>query len=202
MWLQTCYHQAGGPEAGETGALGPISELQGNCPAVECWWCACITINNLLQNKGNGLRQPHTRVNSLMNFKQCKKRLTWATEKRYWTVGQWSRVIFSDGSKFCISFGNRGPRVWRKPYEADKPGCTKFSIKFPQSTIVWGHHREECQQLELDLCVFCEQMSLKHFLLLTAEQLFRGDKFTLQHDLAQHFLVQRVCVCVCVKMSF
>ena len=34
--LQTCYHQAGRPEAGETGALGPISELRGNCPAVEC----------------------------------------------------------------------------------------------------------------------------------------------------------------------
>ena len=23
-------------EAGETGALGPISEVRGNCPAVEC----------------------------------------------------------------------------------------------------------------------------------------------------------------------
>ena len=36
----------------------------------------------------------------------------------------------------------------------------KFSIKFPQSTMVWEHPKEECQQLQLDLCVFCEQMSL------------------------------------------
>ena len=26
--------------------------------------------------------------------------------------------------------------------------------------MVWGHYGEECQQMELDLCVFCEQMSL------------------------------------------
>ncbi len=31
--------------------------------------------------------------------------LTWAKEKN-WTVAQWSKVLFSDESKFCISFGN------------------------------------------------------------------------------------------------
>ena len=36
MWAQTCYHQAGRLEAGETGAIGPISEVRRNCPAVEC----------------------------------------------------------------------------------------------------------------------------------------------------------------------
>ena len=104
------------------------------------------------------------RMKPLLNFKQCKKRLTCTTEKRYWTVGQWSRIILSDESKFCISFGNRGQRIWRKPYEAglsaDKPGCTKSNVKFPQNTMVWGHHGEECQQLELDLYVLCEQMLL------------------------------------------
>ncbi len=28
-----------------------------------------------------------------------------------WTVALWSKVLFSDESKFCISFGNQGPRV-------------------------------------------------------------------------------------------
>ena len=60
MWPQMCYHQARRPEAGEIGALGPISEVRGNDPAVECGWCVCITINNLSQNKGNGLCQPRT----------------------------------------------------------------------------------------------------------------------------------------------
>ncbi|KAI2662093.1 Ribosomal RNA large subunit methyltransferase F [Labeo rohita] len=29
-----------------------------------------------------------------------------------------SKVLFADESKFCISFGNQGPRVWRKGGEA------------------------------------------------------------------------------------
>ncbi len=37
---------------------------------------------------------------------------SWAKDKKDWT--EWSKVMFSDESKFCISFGNQGPRVWRK----------------------------------------------------------------------------------------
>ena len=59
VWPQTCC-PVGRLEAGKTGALGPISELRGDCSTVEWWWCACITINNLSQNKGNGLHQPYT----------------------------------------------------------------------------------------------------------------------------------------------
>ncbi len=50
----------------------------------------------------------------LLNQRQRQKCLTWAVEKKNWTVDQWSKVLFSDESKFCISFGNQGPRVWRK----------------------------------------------------------------------------------------
>ncbi len=41
----------------------------------------------------------------LLNQRQRQKRLTWAVEKKNWTVAQWSKVLFSDESKFCISFG-------------------------------------------------------------------------------------------------
>ncbi len=41
-------------------------------------------------------------------------------------------------SKFCISFGNQGPRVWRKGGEAHSPSCMKSSVKFPQSVMIWG----------------------------------------------------------------
>ncbi len=40
----------------------------------------------------------------------CRRGLTWAKEKKNWTVAQWSKVLFSDESKFCISFGNQAPR--------------------------------------------------------------------------------------------
>ncbi len=51
---------------------------------------------------------------------------------------QWSKVLFSDESKFCISFGNQGPRVWRKSGEAQNPCCLKSSMKFPQSVMIWA----------------------------------------------------------------
>ncbi len=49
----------------------------------------------------------------LLNQKQHQKHLPWAVEKKNWTVTQWSKVLFSDESKFFILFGNQGPRVWR-----------------------------------------------------------------------------------------
>ncbi len=67
-----------------------------------------------------------------------QRRLTWAKEKKNWTVAQSSKVLFSDESKFCISFGNQGPRVWRKGGEAHCPSCLKSSDKFPQSVMIWG----------------------------------------------------------------
>ncbi len=44
----------------------------------------------------------------LLKQRQRQKHLTWAVEKKNWTVAQWSKVLFSDKSKFCISFGNQG----------------------------------------------------------------------------------------------
>ncbi len=44
----------------------------------------------------------------LLNQRHRQKHLTWAVEKKNWTVAQWSKVLFSDESKFCISFGNQG----------------------------------------------------------------------------------------------
>ncbi len=74
----------------------------------------------------------------LLNQRQRQKRLTWAVEKKNWTVAQWSKVLFSDESTFCISFGNQGPRVWRKCGEAQNPCCLKSSVKFPQSVMIWA----------------------------------------------------------------
>ncbi len=79
----------------------------------------------------------HRRVEEF-GYSCHQRRLTWAKEKKNWTVAQWSKVLFSDESKFCISFGNQGPRVWRKGGEAHSPSCLKSSVKFPQSVMIWG----------------------------------------------------------------
>ena len=77
-------------------------------------------------------------VKPLLNKRQRQKRLAWAKDKKDWTAAEWSKVMFSDESQFCISFGNQGPRVWMKRGEAQNPRCLKSSVKFPQSVMVWG----------------------------------------------------------------
>ncbi len=79
----------------------------------------------------------HRRVKQF-GYSCRQRRLTWAKEKKNWTVAQWSKVLFSDESKFCISFGNQGPRVWRKGGEAHRPSYLMSSVKFPQSVVIWG----------------------------------------------------------------
>ncbi len=44
----------------------------------------------------------HRRVKEF-GYSCCQRRLIWAKEKKNWTVAQWSKVLFSDESKFCIS---------------------------------------------------------------------------------------------------
>ncbi len=64
----------------------------------------------------------HRRVKEF-GYSCHQRRLTWAKEKKNCNVTQWSKVLFSDESKFCISFGNQGPRVWRKGGESHSPSC-------------------------------------------------------------------------------
>ncbi len=73
----------------------------------------------------------------LLKQKHSQKHLTRAKGKKNWTVAQLSKVLFSDESKFSISFGKKGPRVW-KSGDAQNPCCLKSSVKFPQSVMVWG----------------------------------------------------------------
>ncbi len=79
--------------------------------------------------------------------------------RRTGLFAQWSKVLFSDESKFCISFGNQGPRVCRKGGEAHSPSCLKSSVKFPQSVMIWG----QCHLLVLVHCVFWKPTSLHPF---------------------------------------
>ncbi len=102
-------------------------------------------------------------------------------KKKNWTVAQWSKVLFSDESKFCISFGNQGPRVWRKGGEAHSPSCLKSSVKFPQSVMIWGAVSSAgvgplCF-LKTNVTAHVYQAILEHFILPSAGQLFKDADF-------------------------
>ncbi len=108
----------------------------------------------------------------------CRQRhLNWAKEKKNWTLAQWSKVLFSDESKFCISFGNQGPRVWRKGGEAHSPSCLKSSVKFPQSVMIWGAMSsagiDPLCFLKTNITAPVYQDILEHFMLPSADQFLK-----------------------------
>ncbi len=124
----------------------------------------------------------------LLNQRQRQKHLTWAVEQKNWTVAQWSKVLFSDESKFCISFRNQGPRVWRKSGEAQNPCCLKSSVKFPQSVMIWAAMSSAgvgplCF-LKSTVNAAIYQEILEHFMLPSADKLYGDADFIFQQDLA------------------
>ncbi len=129
----------------------------------------------------------HRRVKEF-GYSCRQRRLTWAKEKKNWTLAQWSKVLFSDESKFCISFGNQGHIVWRKGGEAHSSSCLKSSVKFPQSVMIWAAMSSAGVG---PLCFFennatapVYQEILEHFMLPSADQLFKDADFIFQQDLA------------------
>ncbi len=126
---------------------------------------------------GQGIKSTtHRRVKEF-GYSCRQRRLTWAKEKKNWTVAQWSKVLFSDESKFCISFGNQGPRVWRKGGEAHSPSCLKSSVKFPQSVMIWGAMSSvgvgPLCFLKTNVTAPVSQENLEHFMLPSADQLLK-----------------------------
>ncbi len=108
----------------------------------------------------------------LLKQKHHQKHLTWAKEKKNWNVVQWYKVLFSDESTFCISFGNQGPSVWWKSGETQNPCCLKSSVKFPQSVMIWAAMSSAgvgplCF-LKSTVNAAIYQEILEHFLLLTS----------------------------------
>ncbi len=99
----------------------------------------------------------HRRVKEF-GYSCRQRRLTWAKEKN-WTVAQWSKVLFSDESTFCISFGNQGPRDWRKG--------EKLIAQVAWSPVLSFHNlwwiRLQCHLLVLVHCVFWKPTSLHPF---------------------------------------
>ncbi len=120
------------------------------------------TTHRRMQDMGFSCRIPC--VKPLLNNRQRQKRLAWAKDKKDWTAAEWSKVMFSDESQFCISFGNQGPRVWRKRGEAQNPRCLCF-LRSKVNTAVY-------------------QEVLEHFVLPAADQLYGDADFIFQQDVA------------------
>ncbi len=80
------------------------------------------------------------------------------------------------------------PLVWRKGGEAHSPSCMKSSVKFPQSVMILG----AMSSADVGLLCFLKtnvtapiyQYILEHFMLPSADQLFKDANLIFQQDLA------------------
>ncbi len=93
----------------------------------------------------NGLRlrsrhqePPHTDVSMNLATVVVRGILPGLRRRRTGLLPSGQKSSFRYESKFCISFGNQGPRVWRKAGEAHSPSCLKSGLKFPHSVMIWG----------------------------------------------------------------
>ncbi len=139
-------------------------------------WSQCIKSHHARTSSGKGLPSHFWTSDNV----RCILK-----EKKNWTVAQWSKVIFSDERKCCISFGNQGPRVWRKSGETHNPRCLKSSVKFPQSVMIWAamsHHTGVGLKSTVNAAIY--QEILEHFMLPSADKLNGDADFIFQQDLA------------------
>ncbi len=130
-------------------------------------------------------RAPHTDVSRNLATVVVRGILPGLRRRR---TRQQSKVLFSDESKFCISFGNQGPGVWRKGGEAHSTSCLKSSVKFPQSVMIWGAMSSAgvgplCF-LKTNITAPIYQDISEHFMLPSADQIFKDADFIFQQDLA------------------
>ncbi len=137
---------------------------------------------------GQGIKSHYTQTCQWIWLQLSSEASYLGKEKKNWTVAQWSKVLFSDESKFCISFGNQGPRVWRKGGEAHSPSCLKSSVKFPQSVMIWVAKSSAgvgplCF-LKTNVTAPVYQYILEYFMLPSADQLFKDADLIFQKDLA------------------
>lgn len=77
----------------------------------------------------SGIHGRIARKKPLLKDRHVKARLSWCRNKENWTASQWSKVLWSDESKFCL-IGSAGvQRVWRRPGEELKNQCLLPTVK-------------------------------------------------------------------------
>ena len=74
----------------------------------------------------------------LIRLQNIRLRIRWASSTRNWTVGRyWSSTVFSDESRFKLSFDDGKIRYWRPIGEAYVPQV--LALRSSSTTIVMVH---------------------------------------------------------------
>ncbi len=132
----------------------------------------------------------------LLKQKDRQKHLTWAKEKKNWTVAQWSKVLFSDKSQFCFSFENQG-------LEEDWRGTESMLLEVQREV---SEVSDDLGCRDVCWCPLCflkskvnaavYQEILEHFMLPSADKLYGDADFLFQQDFSISPQCQSTSKCI------
>lgn len=95
------------------------------------------TINRRLRDRGLRSRRPLRRLP--LTSVQRQARLQWCRTRSTWNISDWSRIVFSDESRFELSPDDQRRRVWRRPGQRWETHLTVYRHTARQvGVMVWG----------------------------------------------------------------
>lgn len=95
------------------------------------------TVRRRLHSAGLSNRRPH--IGTVLSRLHRTNRLAWAQQNVRRRRQQWRSTMFSDESRFNVSFADRRLRVWRRPGERFSDACVIEHDRFGGGSVhVWG----------------------------------------------------------------
>ena len=95
------------------------------------------TIRNRLHEAGLRSRRPAIRIP--LTRHPVQERLEWARDHVTWALNDWTPILFTDESRFCVDFTDRRARVWRMRNERFAEVCIAEHDRYGGgSVMVWA----------------------------------------------------------------
>ena len=95
------------------------------------------TIRNRLHEACLRSRRPAIRIPLTRHHVQ--ERLEWARDHVTWALNDWTPILFTDESRFCVDFTDRRARVWRMRNECFAEVCIAEHDRYGGgSVMVWA----------------------------------------------------------------
>lgn len=95
------------------------------------------TVRNRFREQG--LRARRAKRVPMLTPRHRRARLAYAHDHHHWGRRQWTSVLFTDESRFCLHGSDRRSLVWRRRGERDRDGFTQPVTAFNGgSVMVWA----------------------------------------------------------------
>ena len=95
------------------------------------------TVRNRLAEHGIRARRPYR--GPVLSQRHRHARQTWARQHIRWNQNQWRNILFSDESRFCLSFADGRHRLYRRRGERFADACVLPVDRYGGgSVMVWG----------------------------------------------------------------